>query len=140
LIDFVTRSIEAKATQVSGASLNLAFKFRGLGAFKTWLGDCGREASSQSASMTDSQESIHAALIQDILLYLEAHPQATDNLEGIIGWWLSPELRPCDPTLLLSVLDSLVSKGLIARVHLSDGQLLYQSLERSSGKHRIHKP
>ncbi len=67
-----------------------------------------------------------SALCQGILSYLQAHPQAADNLVGIAAWWV-PSPGPSGSTeAVQAALNLLVVQHLIARIDLPDGRTLYQ--------------
>lgn len=66
-------------------------------------------------------------LISAITLYLRAHPNAADSVEGIMQWWLPQEENPADMNDLQSALDHLVETGALARAALLDGRMLYSS-------------
>ena len=69
-----------------------------------------------------------SALCQGILNYLQAHPQAADNLVGIAAWWV-PSPGPAGSTdAVQAALTLLVEQRRIARIDLPDGQALYQRL------------
>lgn len=65
-------------------------------------------------------------LINAITLYLKAHPNAADSVEGIMQWWL-PQQNPVDRDDLQQALDYLVEKRAMARTALLDGHMLYTS-------------
>lgn len=69
-------------------------------------------------------------LTSAITLYLKAHPNAADSVEGIMQWWLPQQHRPVDVNELQSVLDHLVGSGMLARTPLLDGRMLYTSRVR----------
>jgi hypothetical protein len=81
-----------------------------------------------------------SALRQGILQYLEEHPAAADNLEGIASWWLSPAQYPVTTEVVQAALDQLVADHRVARIDLADGRVLYQSAEKVSGSHPILRP
>ena len=60
----------------------------------------------------------------DILAYLNAHPQASDSLEGIVSWWLPAQFGGARHSVQDS-LDRLVSEGLVERTRLADGTIVY---------------
>ncbi len=67
-----------------------------------------------------------SALCQGILNYLQAHPQAADNLVGIAAWWV-PSPGPAGSTeAVQAALNLLVSQQRIALIELPDGHTLYQ--------------
>ena len=48
---------------------------------------------------------------EQILRYLELHPQATDTLAGIAQWWRAQAKTPVDPDALTAVLEALAKEG-----------------------------
>lgn len=65
------------------------------------------------------------ALEQQILEYLETHPQASDTLEGIAQWWLLCHRVDSSVVQVKRTLEALKSKGTIHERRLSDGSNLY---------------
>jgi hypothetical protein len=90
--------------------------------------------------MSNSGVPLHESITQEILAYLAANPQAADSAEGIAQWWLSPPANQCDPSEVLHVLNTMVAHGLIAKVTLGDGAVLYRSLDYQSGQFPTYKP
>jgi len=69
-------------------------------------------------------------LSNEILHYLWAYPQASDTVEGIVKWWL-PQQRHKEALNRVQVaLDKLVARGLVKRIKLVDGTIVYASLGR----------
>jgi Fe2+ or Zn2+ uptake regulation protein len=64
-------------------------------------------------------------LEQQILEYLETHPQASDTLEGIAQWWLLCHRVDSSVVQVKQTLELLKSKGTIHERRLSDGSNLY---------------
>lgn len=60
-----------------------------------------------------------------ILDYLAAHPCAADSSEGIRRWWLGASGAAAAPSDVERALTQLVDDGLVRRVDLADGTLLY---------------
>lgn len=60
-----------------------------------------------------------------IVDYLKAHPRAADSAEGIRRWWLGDNGATTTPQEVESALAQLVGDGLMRRVSLADGTLLY---------------
>ena len=61
----------------------------------------------------------------EILAYLNAHPQAADSLEGIVLWWLPRQRFVEARDRIQESLDQLVDRGLVERTRLADGTVLY---------------
>ena len=70
-------------------------------------------------------------LINAITLYLKAHPNAADSVEGIIQWWLPQQQSLVDINDLQQALDYLVETGAASRTVLLDGRMLYTSKEKN---------
>jgi hypothetical protein len=67
----------------------------------------------------------------EILAYLNAHPRAADSLDGIVSWWLSrPRYQAYDR--IQESLDELVETGLVERICLADGSVLYGKSQAGS--------
>ncbi len=77
------------------------------------------------------------ALEGRILEYLDKHPDAADNLEGIAAWWLGQTGYPFTTKAVQEALSRLVADHRIARIELPDGRTLYQSVNKVSGPHPI---
>jgi hypothetical protein len=58
---------------------------------------------------------------------MRKYPFASDTPDGIRRWWLPADLAAIDPRELTGVLDELVAEGLMRRVQLPDGGVLYAS-------------
>jgi len=58
---------------------------------------------------------------EQLLNYLNKHPEAKDTLEGIMMWWLSAT----DPDEARSELDDLVARGLVCAECGPDGRIYY---------------
>jgi hypothetical protein len=68
----------------------------------------------------------------EILAYLDAHPQAADSLEGIVLWWLPRQRFVEARERIQESLDELVERGLVKRTQLPDGTVLYGKPEKGS--------
>lgn len=71
-----------------------------------------------------------AQLSNEILNYLWAHPQASDTVEGILKWWLPQQRHEESLNRVQGELDKLVARGLVKRIKLVDGTIVYASLGR----------
>jgi hypothetical protein len=58
---------------------------------------------------------------QEILNYLELHPEAKDTLEGIGSWWLSAR----DASEAKAALEALAARGLVNAERGPDGRVYY---------------
>ena len=65
------------------------------------------------------------AVRDGILEYLRRHPDASDTLEGIGGWWLTAIDPPPAKELLQTTLDALIAEGKVACIVMLDGKHLY---------------
>jgi hypothetical protein len=61
----------------------------------------------------DSEEI--TALVIEITEYFETHPNAADNLEGVISWWLIPKEKVISKQSVLLALQCLCDKGLVIK-------------------------
>lgn len=57
--------------------------------------------------------------------YVRSHPEAADSVDGIHRWWLDPALRDEARERVLDALERLVGEGVLRRVTLEDGQVIY---------------
>lgn len=62
-----------------------------------------------------------------ILRYLQSNPNAADSLDGIMNWWL-PKLgyERVDSEIVLQALEQLTAEGVVRKVSLMDGTILYR--------------
>ena len=80
--------------------------------------------------MTTHDKKQSDRLISAITHYLKAHPNAADNVEGIMQWWLPQQQNPVDINALQHALDYLVETSAVSRTVLLDGRMLYTSKEK----------
>jgi DNA-binding IscR family transcriptional regulator len=71
-----------------------------------------------------------SGIAKDILLYLSAHPDAEDTVEGIAGHWLAAHRTRPSLTVLKDVLSDLVTQGLIEVFSGEKGPVLYRTRKR----------
>lgn len=69
-----------------------------------------------------------------ITLYLKAHPNAADSVEGIMQWWLPQQQNSVDINDLQQALDYLVETRAVSRTALLDGRMLYTSKGKDAKK------
>jgi Fe2+ or Zn2+ uptake regulation protein len=85
------------------------------------------------SSEGDSLDSLRS----DVLEYLAAHPEAADSVEGILGWWLPKQRYEKAKTKLQRVLESLAAEGLVERIQLVNGKVVYKGLPKKvAGPHK----
>lgn len=65
------------------------------------------------------------ALIDAILAYLSHHPQAADSADGVTRWWLARNGAGPSRLEVEQALATMVQRGLLRRVELPDGTVLY---------------
>jgi hypothetical protein len=83
----------------------------------------------------DTDEAYEVA--REILNYLHEHPDATDTLEGIAQWWLTPESGERKVQEVEKAVSILVAEGLVLEVR-HGGLLPYYRLNRARAKERSH--
>lgn len=66
-----------------------------------------------------------AVLRLAVLDYLNRHPEASDTLEGIAGWWLPEHYLLPGLGVLQATLDEMIQDDLITDSFLLDGRVLY---------------
>ncbi len=64
-------------------------------------------------------------LEQSILDYFAAHPNAADTVDGIIKWWLGEQGVSYSKSEVETALESLASKGNIAKTFNKSGETIY---------------
>ena len=69
----------------------------------------------------------------EVMAYLQAHPDAADSIDGIIDWWLPMQRFETARAAIEGALKGLVSQGLIDEVQCGAGKVLYRLAP--SGRH-----
>ena len=69
------------------------------------------------------QAAIHA--------YLNLHPGAADNAEGIQKWWLPPSMAATALADVQEALTALHDAGVLSELRLPDGSVLYSVARRT---------
>lgn len=71
-------------------------------------------------------------IARDLEKYISLHPTAADTADGIARWWLErPERHAL--SRVEAALESLVTRGLLARASLPDGRAVYSARPASRG-------
>ena len=65
------------------------------------------------------------------LAYLQAHPHASDSLEGIVSWWIPSRFMVKREAVRKSI-DQLVEQGLLERIRLAGGMVVYARAQQGS--------
>ena len=65
-------------------------------------------------------------MVRQITGYLAAHPSASDNLEGILNWWIPRQQFEESRARAEQALDYLVSEKRVQKKVLVDGQVIYR--------------
>lgn len=79
----------------------------------------------------DKLKSDLAELHNFIVHYLQNNPNAADSLEGIIDCWLPQMYKNVDAVKIEQALEQLIAEGLLRRITLVDGSILYRQGESS---------
>jgi len=74
----------------------------------------------------DKLKSDLAELHNWIVQYLQNNPNAADSLEGIVDCWLPQAYENVDAAKIVQVLEQLIAEGLVKRVILVGGTVLYR--------------
>jgi len=82
--------------------------------------------------MSQHDESGLTSPSAEILRYLRAHPQAADTVDGIVLWWLPRQRYEEAVDRVQHALDDLVARGLVGRIRLVDGTVLYSDRGQTS--------
>jgi hypothetical protein len=77
----------------------------------------------------ENREAINL-IAQQVRDYLNAHPKASDTLEGSVGWWLPEEGASASAELVQAALDGLVAGHELVRFRSADGHVLYARREQ----------
>ncbi|AZZ91899.1 hypothetical protein EUZ85_14645 [Hahella sp. KA22] len=79
--------------------------------------------------MDTEQEEEVKIIARQIFEYLQSHPSAADSLQGVMRWWLAGE-AVSSRERVLRALESLVREGVVGRRSISDGGVIFYSLEK----------
>jgi len=71
------------------------------------------------------------ALSRAIEAHLTAHPLASDTAAGVARWWLDAAQAPAGVDAVAAALDLLVGRGVLRRLTLADGSVLYAAAHRT---------
>ena len=72
-----------------------------------------------------------SGVAEEIDRYLYDHPGASDNLIGVVTWWLNRDANQETMDVVEAALLELVAMGVVERRALPDGGAIY----RRSGRH-----
>lgn len=71
---------------------------------------------------------------QQILRYLDEHPQACDTLEGVARWWVMSQQLTDSVKAVRQALAQLEAEGAITEQQAADGRILYQAMAEGRGQ------
>ena len=74
---------------------------------------------------------IEVALANEIIQYLDAHPNAADTAKGIVQWWLQRQRYEDLLQDVQNALDYLEERGSIKKVEVAEGGVIYSSAQSS---------
>lgn len=74
-------------------------------------------------------------IASEIRRYLADHPKATDSLDGVQRWWLTPGAVEAPSLSVQQALDLLVQEGEVIKKMLPDGTVVYAGTRRSPLAH-----
>jgi hypothetical protein len=72
-------------------------------------------------------EQLAEEVADEILAYLDVHPDAADTLEGVVQWWIVQQRYLRGLHAVGRALDGLVARGEVERVPGPDGRPLYRA-------------
>lgn len=72
-------------------------------------------------------------LANQILAYLDEHPDAADTLEGVVDWWLIRTRYLRGLSQVQATLDLLVERGQVVEMVNTDGSRVYSAV-RGGGR------
>jgi hypothetical protein len=73
------------------------------------------------------EEQLADEVAQEILAYLDIHPDAADSIEGVVQWWIVQQRYLRGLHTVGRALDRLVAEGEVERVQGPDGRPLYRA-------------
>jgi hypothetical protein len=74
----------------------------------------------------ESAEAV-AQVSDAILRYLLLHPDAADSEDGIADWWMPAMALETNAAQVAAALHALHRRGLVAKVTLPDGRVIYRA-------------
>lgn len=70
------------------------------------------------------------ASAEAIRRYLQAHPHASDTVDGVLRWWLAPQQFTLPAEQVREALERLVAERIMVRRTLPDGTVIYAAAQR----------
>jgi hypothetical protein len=77
----------------------------------------------QSSSV--ARDAMIDRLARAIVRYADAHPNASDTLEGVARWWVASDAEHAPADVLQRALDRLTDRHVLTRRVLPDGRRMY---------------
>lgn len=75
--------------------------------------------------MPQNDDEENMTLAEQIIRYLDSHPDAADGLEGIAKWWIPHQQYIESIEKVQKALNYLIKNRIIKRKTLSDGSVIY---------------
>jgi hypothetical protein len=83
------------------------------------------------ARVNSDDDAVVAEVMDEILSYIGAHPQARDTTEGILQWWLPQKRAALSASAVKDAVERLAAAKLIRKERLPGGAVLYSGIEGS---------
>ena len=77
-------------------------------------------------SEKDKDELVNS-IANEILDYLEIHPNSVDSIEGIAKWWLKKQRYEEALTNVQSAVGLLLTEGRMEKIVISQGKVIYSA-------------
>lgn len=81
--------------------------------------------------MPQNDDEENKVLAEQIVRYLESHPEAADGLEGIAMWWIPRQQHKESVEKVKKVLDYLINEGIVSKKISQDGNFVYSGIKKN---------
>jgi len=71
-----------------------------------------------------------ASVANEIIEYLQGHPNAADSLDGIVNWWLTRQRIKSAKDTVKKALDYLISEGVIDQKTHEGNESVYSNVTK----------
>jgi hypothetical protein len=78
-------------------------------------------------------------LARAIARYVDAHPNASDTLEGVARWWVAADAEQAPLDALQRALDALTDREVLTRRVLPDGRRVYAARTGRAGHDSVEE-
>jgi hypothetical protein len=80
------------------------------------------------------------SVASEIARYLERRPDASDTEEGVMRWWIPRVRLEEEMAIVRSALALLVAQGMVERLILQGGLVMFRRLHHGTGAEGPHVP